>query len=178
MSHHISIENPIHSSTHNYNSTSNTYQTWRTKQLQHLNPFHLLCSYHRTSTSLLKLPHTSVKSWRCRTGAPPRRSRFISFSWFFSVSYLMGLRYLDSLALYLLLTLWVCLFLIWVLICYWFFSSKRWFLMWVYICYQFVIVLFVYFRACFSTYNAGLAIGKILSLSFQFCGFSVFYYQR
>ena len=61
------------------------------------------------------------------------------------------------LALYLL-TSWVCLFLIWVLICYWFFSYKRWFLMWVYICYQFVIVLFVYFRACFSTYDAGLAI--------------------
>ena len=30
--------------------------------------------------------------------------------------------------------------------------------MWMYIRYQFVIVHFVYFRACFSTYDAGLAL--------------------
>ena len=51
----ISIENPIHSSTHNYNSISNRNQTWRTKQLQCLNPFHLLSSYHWSSTPSFKI---------------------------------------------------------------------------------------------------------------------------
>ena len=87
-----------YTSTHTIITQSQTYQTWRTKQLQRLkpNPFHLLSLYHRTSTPPLKLLHMSVRSWRRRTGAPPRRSRFTPFSWFFSVSYLMGLRYFDS----------------------------------------------------------------------------------
>ena len=87
-----------YTSTHTIITQSQTCQTWKTKQLQRLkpNPFHLLSLYHRTSTPPLKLPHMSVRSWRRRTGAPPRRSRFTPFSWFFSVSYLMGLRYFDS----------------------------------------------------------------------------------
>ena len=71
---HISIDLTIHSCTHKYNSI-------KYKILKHLsdlrssNASHLLLSsYHRTSTSALEPPHTSVKS--CRTGFSSRYHKF------------------------------------------------------------------------------------------------------